>query len=168
MSDKPHGLHRFQEPPDDILCCHGRVMHCRECAVEYWREIQPKLDGVAEERRPQEPERLTALVDEIVSCADEADGGRVDARRLAWRLVELVREDRRPQEWQPIASAARTLLRGFGEGVFVRSTANDGDSAWAMKLFPFIQALAVLQQAFGENLAPAPPGAACSTTEDNP
>lgn len=47
-------------------------------------------------------------------------------------------------------AAIRTVLRGFDEGVFVRSTDGDGNPAWAIKLFPFIQALAVLQQAMGE------------------
>ena len=37
---KPHGL-PLPEPPDDILCCHGREIRCRECAVEYWREVTP-------------------------------------------------------------------------------------------------------------------------------
>jgi hypothetical protein len=43
-------------------------------------------------------------------------------------------------------SAIQTILRGFDEGVFVRSTDNDLDPAWAIKLFPFIQALAVTQR----------------------
>ena len=62
MSDKPHGL-PLPEPPDDILCCHGRQIHCRECAVEYWREIQPK-QCVAEERPQQEETTANQLIEE--------------------------------------------------------------------------------------------------------
>lgn len=46
-------------------------------------------------------------------------------------------------------NAVRTILRGFDEGVFVRNIDNDHDSAWAIRLFPFIQAIAVAQQAVG-------------------
>lgn len=43
----------------------------------------------------------------------------------------------------------QTVLRGFAEGVFVRSTENDHESDWAVKLLPFIQALAQLQRGLG-------------------
>jgi hypothetical protein len=49
-------------------------------------------------------------------------------------------------------NAVRTILRGFDEGIFVRSTDNDLDPAWAIKLFPFIQALAVAQRYLKERL----------------
>lgn len=47
-------------------------------------------------------------------------------------------------------SAVRTILRGFDQGVFVRSTDHDHESAWAIKLFPYIRALAVAQRALAE------------------
>lgn len=49
-----------------------------------------------------------------------------------------------------LRAAVKTILRGFDEGVFVRSIANDHDPAWAMRLFPYIQALAVAQQELEE------------------
>lgn len=49
-----------------------------------------------------------------------------------------------------LEEAVRTILRGFNEGVFVRSIENDDDPRWAIKLLPFIQALAVAQQALKE------------------
>ena len=51
----------------------------------------------------------------------------------------------------PDPSDVAIVLRGFAEGVFVRSTANDGDPGWAIKLFPYLRALAKLQ----ESAAPA-------------
>jgi hypothetical protein len=47
---------------------------------------------------------------------------------------------------ETLTQAIRTVLRGFDEGVFVRSTDGDTDPAWAIRLFPFIQALGVLQE----------------------
>ena len=40
--------------------------------------------------------------------------------------------------------AIRKVLKGFDERVFVRSTTGDDDPAWASKLLPYVQALAVL------------------------
>ena len=48
-------------------------------------------------------------------------------------------------------SAVRTILRGFDERVFVRSIDGDHNPAWAIRLFPFIQALAVAQEFVGGN-----------------
>lgn len=48
-----------------------------------------------------------------------------------------------------LLKAVRTILRGFEEGVFVRSIDNDHDSAWAIRLFPFIHALAVAREHVG-------------------
>lgn len=49
-----------------------------------------------------------------------------------------------------IHAAVRTVLDGFERGVFVRSTANDDDPAWAIKVFPYLRALAIIQEAYSE------------------
>lgn len=46
-----------------------------------------------------------------------------------------------------LAAAAKTVLRGFDEGVFVRNTAHDQDPGWAIRLMPFIAALAIVKRA---------------------
>jgi hypothetical protein len=42
--------------------------------------------------------------------------------------------------------AAQKVIEGFDKGVFVRDPAGDGDPAWAIKLFPYLRALAVLSE----------------------
>ena len=42
--------------------------------------------------------------------------------------------------------AALTVLRGFDEGVFVRSILGDDDTGWAFRLFPFVRALTDLRE----------------------
>ena len=49
-----------------------------------------------------------------------------------------------------LTEAIRRVLEGFETGVFVRSVEKDNDPAWAMKLIPYLRALAVLQEAVGE------------------
>jgi hypothetical protein len=49
-----------------------------------------------------------------------------------------------------IHAAVRTVLDGFARGVFVRSTENDADPAWAIKVFPYLRALAIIQEAYSE------------------
>jgi hypothetical protein len=61
------------------------------------------------------------------------------------------------QEFTRTASlrdAMRTILRGFTEGVFVRSTAGDADPAWAITVLPYIRALAIVQERLGEAGSP--------------
>jgi hypothetical protein len=41
--------------------------------------------------------------------------------------------------------AASKLLEGFERGVFVRSTEYDADGDWAIRAFPYIQALGALK-----------------------
>jgi len=50
---------------------------------------------------------------------------------------------RREEQHEKRLKALETILRGFDEGVFVRDISNDSDPMWAIKLFPFIQALAL-------------------------
>lgn len=42
--------------------------------------------------------------------------------------------------------AISKVMEGFDRGVFVRNTVGDGDPAWAVKLFPYLRALGVLQR----------------------
>jgi hypothetical protein len=54
-----------------------------------------------------------------------------------------------PEPWfsaEELADAVKTILDGFDKRLFVRSIANDNDSFWAIKLFPYLKALAVAQQ----------------------
>ena len=43
----------------------------------------------------------------------------------------------------------RKLLEGFANGIFIRSTDGDGRSDWAIRLLPYITAMARLQEACG-------------------
>ena len=45
-----------------------------------------------------------------------------------------------------LREAAATLTEGFDKGIFIRSTAGDFDGAWAIKLFPYLRALAFLAE----------------------
>ena len=46
-----------------------------------------------------------------------------------------------------VSEAIKTVLRGFEEGVFVRSTDRDGEDGWAMRMLPFMLALSTLREA---------------------
>ena len=50
------------------------------------------------------------------------------------------------EAYRQAKDAARTILDGFDKGVFNRNITNDGESAWAIKLLPYIVALAKLQE----------------------
>lgn len=45
-----------------------------------------------------------------------------------------------------LRDAIAKVLEGFEQGIFVRSTESDDDSAWAIKLYPYLRALAVMQE----------------------
>jgi hypothetical protein len=47
-------------------------------------------------------------------------------------------------ELELLRKAGATVLRGFDDGAFVRDTRGDGDPAWAIKLLPYLRALAAL------------------------
>jgi hypothetical protein len=82
------------------------------------------------------------------NCRRQEDRRMIEALVLELKYVESLLEVRH--------AAIRTVLRGFDEGVFVRSTDGDSDPAWAIKVFPFIRALGVLQQALAEEGATRP------------
>jgi hypothetical protein len=46
-----------------------------------------------------------------------------------------------------LLEAAKGVLDGFGQGVFVRNTAYDHESGWAIKAFPYLAKLGQLQSA---------------------
>jgi hypothetical protein len=87
----------------------------------------------------KERERYDATVDQLrgieLSARDyrqkQADALRAQVATLTAEL-ELLRE------------AGATVLRGFDDGAFVRDTRGDGDPAWAIKLLPYLRALAAL------------------------
>ena len=45
-----------------------------------------------------------------------------------------------------IKAAARTVLEGFDKHVFVRDTSKDDRGDWAIRCFPYLRALSVLQE----------------------
>jgi hypothetical protein len=45
-----------------------------------------------------------------------------------------------------VVAAIRKLNEAFDREVFIRNTDHDGEPGWAMKLLPYIQALAVLNE----------------------
>ena len=46
---------------------------------------------------------------------------------------------------QLLLNACKVVLDGFDKGVFVRNTALDDASDWAIKLFPYLKALGDIQ-----------------------
>ncbi len=44
-------------------------------------------------------------------------------------------------KYAAIRSDIAIVLDGFGKGVFIRSTENDSDPGWAIKLMPYLTAL---------------------------
>lgn len=49
-----------------------------------------------------------------------------------------------------LRQAVRTILRGFDEGVFVRNIDGDMRPDWAIKLMPFVVAIAKAQEIVGD------------------
>lgn len=43
-----------------------------------------------------------------------------------------------------LREAGAKVCEGFDQGVFIRSTKGDDDSAWAIRLMPYLRALAAL------------------------
>ena len=43
---------------------------------------------------------------------------------------------------EDMLASIRTILQGFESGVFIRNISGDGATGWAMKILPFILALA--------------------------
>jgi hypothetical protein len=56
----------------------------------------------------------------------------------------LAERDALRERVRVLEAAAATLLEGFDKAVFVRNPDMDADSAWAIKLLPYLRALAAL------------------------
>lgn len=80
-------------------------------------------------------------VDAMILAAVEAA---IKKNNYAWEVEYVKGVAAETEKWRP---AVETVLRGFDEDVFVRSIEYDSDPGWAMKLLPFIQALAQLSVA---------------------
>ena len=52
--------------------------------------------------------------------------------------------------------AVAKVLEGFDRGIFVRSTDDDGDAGWVVRLLPYITALAVLRERSASDPEPSP------------
>jgi hypothetical protein len=61
---------------------------------------------------------------------------RLHKRAGCWCMEEESELDR-------LRKAGTKICEGFDKGIFIRSTSGDGESTWAIKLFPYLQALAV-------------------------
>lgn len=46
------------------------------------------------------------------------------------------------REYEDLQRATRTILKGFSVGVFVRDTSRDMQAGWAIRLLPYLAALA--------------------------
>ncbi|MES0385792.1 MAG: hypothetical protein ABUJ98_14555 [Hyphomicrobium sp.] len=66
-------------------------------------------------------------------CYQDNDESPCDAIQLADE-IERLRE------------AGSKLCEAFDKGIFIRSTKGDGDPAWAIKLLPYLRALAVFAE----------------------
>lgn len=99
---------------------------------------------------------LTATSDSIVEHAEaispyvvkqhisELRNRLVDEYRARFALQEEV--DAWRKRCPKFIEAARTVIKGFSEGVFTRSTVGDSDPMWGLKLVPYIKALAELKE----------------------
>ena len=72
-------------------------------------------------------------------CGEENDCSDMDAVMFARKALAALTASppSAPEEREDIAK----VLEGFDKGVFVRSTDNDHESGWAVKLLPYIGAL---------------------------
>jgi hypothetical protein len=67
-------------------------------------------------------------------------------------LTELLTEHRKQgEEVERLREAGALLGEAFDLGVFVRGTKGDGESDWAIKLLPYLRALAVLVEDVSES-----------------
>lgn len=66
----------------------------------------------------------------------------------AWTAAELERVRNRANDLEATLCA---ILDGFTDGVFVRSTKDDDEPGWAIKLLPYIQTLARASELVGYN-----------------
>jgi hypothetical protein len=102
--------------------------------LEEWKDAYYEQQALHTEARGMlGAERDRALADVAIKEA-KAEAYAREMERYAAENAAL-RED------------AATVLRGFDEGVFIRSTNGDGEGDWAIKLFPFLKAMGRLQTA---------------------
>jgi len=87
-------------------------------------------------------------------------GGCIAAERDALRNENLVLLDKLNEaeigirlendalraRYEKLERAGATVVRGFAEGAFVRNMLDDSNPRWAIKLLPYLQALAALEE----------------------
>ena len=74
---------------------------------------------------------------------------------LEWPMLgRRVCHEHRARDSERLAAAAQKVLEGFDCGVFGRDTTGDSSSGWALKLLPYIAALAELREAVGSPHTP--------------
>lgn len=103
----------------------GQTLHLRE-AREIGQWLSTALNSIAPTSAPADRE-----IDRL-----EAALGRAESEKAA--LLEDI----------------RVVLRGFEDGVFVRSIARDASPGWAIELFPYLRALARLTNAADPGAGP--------------
>ena len=91
--------------------------------------VEALRDAIAEIRRLRELNRIQRIVLDFDPFAEN--------RQLKADLAAH----------QAVVNAARGVLAGFDEGIWVRTIEYDNDPGWAMKLLPHLQTLAALQNA---------------------
>lgn len=60
--------------------------------------------------------------------------------------IEYVVRKAQPYEIADVERDVRKVLEGFEVGVFLRDVRDDGKSDWAIRLFPYLTAMARLQK----------------------
>ena len=88
-----------------------------------------------------------------------SDGSFTKTPRLIAEIESLrseladLRKDR--ERLERLRAAAGNVLAGFNIGVFVRGTARDAESGWALRILPYIVALANLDKETGSDAVKA-------------
>ena len=115
------------------------------------RQLRMGLDLAIETLTSDQPETESSVIrDPSELTADElgeAVTALIEVRRA---LATPTREPREPS----VQDAIDKVLEGFEVGVFVRAMRADSDPAWAIKLFPYLRALATLQREAADAVRP--------------
>lgn len=96
------------------------------------------------------PRKSEQIVDEAVAALRQLGQ---DNAQLQYSLEQsescvstaLRRLEAAEQDGAKLDKAIAEVLEGFERGIFVRSIGDDANASWAIKLFPYIRALGILQ-----------------------
>lgn len=88
----------------------------------------------------EDAEALLALVDHLRQ--EQEDQAECEKAMIGCAHSWKERAEHAEAACASLRTALEAILQGFDRGVFVRSTDGDSDPAWAIKLFPYVKALA--------------------------